>query len=115
VPTGHHDPVGLQLGDHYADTWPRALTVSAFGLLVLLLWPWLQRVPLALDRWLLPRLLGPTEAALRVMQLTETRDHALNEAAAAAQDRTRPPRRGPGPHDRPRDAARPGGEPTRAR
>ena len=78
----HPDPLGLQLGGHYADTWPRALTVTAFGLLVLWVWPWAQRLPLLLDRWLMPRLLGPSETSLRLAQLTETREHAINEAAA---------------------------------
>ncbi|MHA6759513.1 sensor histidine kinase [Streptacidiphilus sp. PAMC 29251] len=78
----HSSGLGLQLGGSYADSWPRAITVTAFGLLVLLIWPWVQRVPLLLDRWLLPRLLGPSETSLRLAQLTETREHAINEAAA---------------------------------
>ncbi|WP_370153616.1 sensor histidine kinase [Streptacidiphilus sp. EB129] len=79
--SGRH--IGLQLGDQYADTWPRALGVTAFGLLILLAWPWVQRLPLALDRWLMPRLLGPSETSVRLARVTETRELAVNEAAAA--------------------------------
>lgn len=44
--------------------------------------PWPTRLPLLADRYLMPRLLGPTAASLRLAQLTETRAHAINEAAA---------------------------------
>ncbi|WP_197084521.1 sensor histidine kinase [Saccharothrix sp. ST-888] len=73
---------GFELNGFYFDTWPRALLVSAVGVLVLLLAPWLARGPLALDRLLLPRLLGPSRTSLRLAQLVETREHAINEAAA---------------------------------
>ncbi|MFB7668853.1 sensor histidine kinase [Kitasatospora sp. NPDC056138] len=74
---------GFELNGFYFDTWPRALLVSAVGVLVLLIAPWLARGPLALDRVLLPRLLGPSRTSLRLAQLVETREHAINEAAAA--------------------------------
>ncbi|MDH6124579.1 sensor histidine kinase [Kitasatospora sp. GP82] len=73
---------GFEVNGFYFDTWPRALAVSAVGVLLLLLAPWLARGPLALDRLLLPRLLGPSRTALRLAQLVETREHAINEAAA---------------------------------
>ena len=73
---------GLQFGGYYLDSWPRALGVTLFGLLALLAWPWIQRGPLLADRWLIPRLLGPSADSLRITQLTETRDHVINEAAA---------------------------------
>ena len=72
----------LQLGGFLFDSWPRAFLVTLFGLLALLAWPWVQRAPLAFDRWLMTRLLGPSETSLRLIQLTETREHAVNEAAA---------------------------------
>ena len=56
--------------------------VSAVGLLMLLAWPWVQRGPVLADRWLMARLLGPSATSLRLAQLTETREHAVNEAAA---------------------------------
>ena len=33
------------------------------------------------DRWLLPRLLGPSDSSLRIRELEETRANAINEAA----------------------------------
>ncbi|MEU4238623.1 ATP-binding protein [Actinoplanes sp. NPDC026619] len=36
---------------------------------------------LGLDRWLLPKLLGPAESSLRIRELEGTRLHAVNEAA----------------------------------
>ncbi|GAA0676457.1 sensor domain-containing protein [Kitasatospora atroaurantiaca] len=73
---------GLQLNGFYFDTWPRAMAVSVAGVLLLLAAPWVSRAPLALDRLLLPRLLGPSRTSLRLAQLAETREHAINEAAA---------------------------------
>ena len=78
----HHGEIGLRIDGFSADTWPRALVVTLVGLLLLIAWPWVQRAPLALDRWLMPQLLGPSETSLRLAQLTETREHAVNEAAA---------------------------------
>ncbi|HEU5355068.1 MAG TPA: sensor domain-containing protein [Actinocrinis sp.] len=72
----------LQLGSFYFDTWPRALMAVAFGLLVLCAAPWITRASLLIDRWLLPRLLGPSAASLRIRELEETRANAINEAAA---------------------------------
>jgi signal transduction histidine kinase len=76
---GRH--AGLWLYGHHFGSWFEGVFVSGFGLLCLLAWPWVQRAPLALDRWLMPRLLGPSETSLRLVQLTETREHAINEAA----------------------------------
>ncbi|MCX4748112.1 sensor domain-containing protein [Kitasatospora sp. NBC_01287] len=73
---------GLEIGGFYFDTWPRALLVVMIGVLVLLTSPWPSRLPLLADRFLMPRLLGPSTASLRLAQLTETRAHAINEAAA---------------------------------
>ncbi|WP_042376181.1 sensor histidine kinase [Streptacidiphilus melanogenes] len=64
------------------DTWPRSLIMVAFGVLVLLVWPWVQRLPLALDRWLMVRLLGPSASQRRLVQLEQTRELAITEAAA---------------------------------
>ncbi|GAA2138349.1 sensor histidine kinase [Kitasatospora kazusensis] len=73
---------GLQLNGYYLDTWPRALALSGVGVLLLLAAPWVARVPIALDRVLLPWLLGPSRTSLRLTQLVETREHVINEAAA---------------------------------
>ena len=73
---------GLQLGNIYLDTWPRELAVSCVGVLVLVAAPWLTHGVLGLDRWLLPRLLGPSESSLRIRELEENRLHTINEAAS---------------------------------
>ncbi|WP_035847598.1 sensor histidine kinase [Kitasatospora azatica] len=73
---------GIQIAGFYFDTWPRALVMTLLGLLMLVASPWLGRLPLLADRYLMPRLLGPTAASKRLAQLTETRTHAINEAAA---------------------------------
>jgi signal transduction histidine kinase len=75
-------PPGLQLNGYWFDTWPRSLLVVLFGAVTLLLWPWVAQLPLALDKWLMVRLLGPSRAQIRVAQLEETRELAINEAAA---------------------------------
>jgi len=72
---------GLAFGSFYFDTWPRALLVTVAGLLLLLAAPWITRAALFPDRWLLPRLLGPSDSSLRIRELEETRANAINEAA----------------------------------
>jgi signal transduction histidine kinase len=74
----HHAP---SIGQYYFDTWPRALMVVGAGVVVLLVSPWLTRAVIAPDRWLMPRLLGPSAAELRIQELEETRATAINEAA----------------------------------
>ncbi|MBF9071387.1 sensor histidine kinase [Streptacidiphilus fuscans] len=78
----HPGNPGLGVGGFAFDTWPRALLVVLFGALVLLAWPWVARGPLALDKALMLRLLGPSQAQRRVAQLEETRELVINEAAA---------------------------------
>ena len=72
---------GLSVGNFYFDTFPRALLVTCFGLLVMIAAPWVVRGPLFLDRWLLVRLLGPSASSLRILELERTRSNAINEAA----------------------------------
>ncbi|HEU5429286.1 MAG TPA: sensor domain-containing protein [Actinocrinis sp.] len=72
----------FQLGSYYFDSWPRSLMAIAAGVLLLFAAPWLTRGSLLIDRWLLPRLLGPSAASLRIRELEETRANAINEAAA---------------------------------
>ncbi|MFD0330806.1 sensor domain-containing protein [Streptacidiphilus monticola] len=50
----------LQFAGLSLDTWPRALLVRAAGAVLLLAWPWVARGPLAVDRQLMLRLLGPS-------------------------------------------------------
>lgn len=72
---------GMSINDFYFDTWSLALLVTVVGLLMLLASPWLRRGVLWLDRWLLPRLLGPSDSSRRIRELEQTRAHAINEAA----------------------------------
>ncbi|MEY9942285.1 sensor histidine kinase [Streptacidiphilus sp. MAP5-3] len=78
----HPGDAGLAIAGFAFDTWPRALLVVLFGALVLLAWPWVARAPLALDKALMLRLLGPSRAQQRVAQLEETRELVIHEAAA---------------------------------
>ncbi len=72
---------GFQIGGFELDTGPRALVLSCVGLLLLLAAPWITHVALRPDRWLLPRLLGPSDSSRRIRELEETRSHVINEAA----------------------------------
>jgi signal transduction histidine kinase len=80
--SGAKHSYGFQLGHFYLDSWPLGLAVSCSGVLVLVAAPWITHAVLGLDRWLLPRLLGPAESSLRISELEQTRQHAINEAAA---------------------------------
>jgi signal transduction histidine kinase len=73
--------IGL-FGDVYIDSWPKALAAAAFGAVLCLLAPWVVHGLLGLDRWLMPRLLGPTRVDTRVRDLEQTRAHAVDDAAA---------------------------------
>jgi signal transduction histidine kinase len=77
----HHS--ALQLGSYYIETWPRALMVSAIGLVALFLAPWPMRGLVALDGVLMRRLLGPSKTAQRVQELEERRTLAVEDSAAA--------------------------------
>ena len=77
----HHS--GLQLGDYFFDTWPKALLLSLIGLVAIFLAPWPIRGVVALDRLLIRWLLGPTKSSRRVHELEQTRAHAVDDSAAA--------------------------------
>ncbi|WP_237534812.1 sensor histidine kinase [Streptomyces sp. SID3343] len=73
----------MQFGDnYYMDTWPRQLMVCAAGVLILLIAPWIVRALVAVDRLLIPALLGPTKTSQRVADLEETRAHAVDDSTA---------------------------------
>ncbi|WP_406278848.1 sensor histidine kinase [Embleya sp. NBC_00896] len=72
----------IQFGDWYVDTWQRGFAVSAVGLVLLLVAPWFVRGVVALDRLLIPALLGPTKTSQRVADLEETRALAVDDSAA---------------------------------
>jgi signal transduction histidine kinase len=73
---------GLQFGQFYIDTWPRALAVSAVGLLALFVIPWMSRAVTTVERLLVRWLLGPTRIGARVDDLEATRAHAVEDSAA---------------------------------
>jgi signal transduction histidine kinase len=75
---------GLQFGDgRFADTPVRIALVFGAGVVLALLWPWVLRGLVSLDRLLIHGLLGPSEADLRIASLEETRTIAVDESAAA--------------------------------
>ena len=73
---------GVQLGEVYFDTWPRALALTVVGLAGLLVVPWLVRGIVTVDRLLGRGLLGPTRTADRVEDLEATRAQAVDQSAA---------------------------------
>jgi signal transduction histidine kinase len=76
----HH---GLQLpGEHYLDTWPRAVLAAAVGAALLVATPWLVRALLAVDRLAVRQLLGPSRLTERVRDLEQTRAYAVADSAA---------------------------------
>jgi signal transduction histidine kinase len=77
----HHS--GVQFGDYFIETWPRALLVSVVGLVAIFLVPWPVRAVVALDGVLMRWLLGPTSRAERVRELEHTRARAVEDSAAA--------------------------------
>jgi signal transduction histidine kinase len=79
---GHVHHSAVQLGNWYAETWPRAMLVSLVGLVALFLAPWPVRAVVALDGVLMRWLLGPRRTD-RVRELEEKRSHAVEDSAAA--------------------------------
>ncbi|MCM6777315.1 sensor domain-containing protein [Nocardia sp. CDC159] len=82
------DPQGVerhslaQFGDFYIDTWPRALGLSALGVLACFALPWLIRGMCWLHRVLALALLTPTGSDRRVAELRESRRAAVDNSAA---------------------------------
>ena len=71
---GQHDAgvvrhSGVQIGQFYFDTWPRALGLSLVGFAVLFAVPWVARGFTTVDRLLVRGLLGPTRTSDRVDDL----------------------------------------------
>ncbi|HEU0170324.1 MAG TPA: sensor domain-containing protein [Acidimicrobiales bacterium] len=73
---------GLQIGEFYFDTWPRAFAVSAIGIALLFAIPWVARGFTTVDRLLVRGLLGPTHTSDRVDDLQITRAQAVDQSAA---------------------------------
>lgn len=68
---------GIQFGDWYADTLPRALLVCAVGLVMVLATPWLVRLLVTGDRLLVRGLLSRSRKDELVTHLEETRAQAV--------------------------------------
>ncbi|MFL6114163.1 MAG: sensor histidine kinase [Catenulispora sp.] len=78
----HHS--ALQLGDgFYFDTWPRALLLTAVGVVWVFIGVWFLKALLWFDTVLMRALLGPTRSERRVEELTVSRAHAVDDSAAA--------------------------------
>ncbi|RDI63267.1 sensor histidine kinase [Nocardia pseudobrasiliensis] len=71
-----------QFGDYYIDTWPRALGMSAVGVLACFLLPWLIRGVCWVHRLLTLALLTPTARDRRMIELQESRRVAVEDSAA---------------------------------
>jgi signal transduction histidine kinase len=81
-PDGVVHQSGMQFGEFYIDTWPRAIGLSLLGLAALFVMPWLARAFTTIDRLLVQGLLGPTRISERVEDLEATRAHAVDDSAA---------------------------------
>jgi len=80
---GQVHPCGaINYGSFYFDTWPKILLLTAQGLVLWWLAPWIVRAVLQLDQLLIRGLLGPVSLSERVQDLEETRAHAVDDAAA---------------------------------
>jgi signal transduction histidine kinase len=69
-------------GGFYFDTWPTVLLLTAQGIALILLSPWVVRGVVSGDRRLIQGLLGPTPLSVRVRDLEESRAHAVDDSAA---------------------------------
>jgi signal transduction histidine kinase len=76
----HHS--GMQFGEFYIDTWPRALMICFLGLVGVFLVPWVVRGLTMIARLLVRGLLGPTRLSERVVDLETTRAQAVDASAA---------------------------------
>jgi signal transduction histidine kinase len=72
---------GVQFGEFYVDTVPRALALAVLGVAALFVVPWIARLFAAADRMLARGLLGPTSLSERVDDLEVTRAQAVDDSA----------------------------------
>lgn len=79
-PSGRVRTSGMQLGEWYADTWPRALLVCAAGVVMVLSAPWLVRLIVGVDRWLARMLVSRGSRDVEVAHLADTRTRAVVDA-----------------------------------
>ncbi len=79
-PQGRVRESGIQIGEWYADTLPRALLVSAVGIAMVLASPWLVRLIVTVDRHLARLLLSRSSRDVEVAHLADTRARAVVDA-----------------------------------
>jgi signal transduction histidine kinase len=82
VHVGAHPDNGVEYGSFDFDTWHRMWLLTAQGVILLLLAPWVVRAVVALDRGLVRGLLGPVSLSERVRALETTRAQAVDDSAA---------------------------------
>ena len=73
---------GVQIGEFYFDTVPRALALSVVGIAALFAVPWIARLFAGAGGLLARGLLGPTSLSERVDDLEVTRAHVVDDSAA---------------------------------
>jgi signal transduction histidine kinase len=66
----------------HADSWGGSLLVALFGVVLLLLAPWLTRGVVGADRWLIRALLGPGTLSQRVRDLEQARARLVDDSVA---------------------------------
>jgi signal transduction histidine kinase len=76
------NPLPPGLADLRISTWPGTLLAFLIGALLVLAAPWLTRVIVTVDGWLIRVLLGPGAMASRVQQLERTRADAVDDSVA---------------------------------
>ncbi|GAA3130092.1 sensor histidine kinase [Streptomyces rectiviolaceus] len=72
----------IPFGDLEADTFGGTFLAVAIGIGTLLCAPWVTRLVIEADRWLISALLGPGQLADRVRDLEETRALAVDDSVA---------------------------------
>ncbi len=79
-PMGRARQSGIQLGEWYADTYPRVVLLGLIGLVLLWTCPWIVRGLVWLDRALVAGLLGRSAGEVQVVHLAESRTQAVVSA-----------------------------------
>jgi signal transduction histidine kinase len=76
------NPLPPGLLDIRISTWPGTLLALVIGVVLVLAAPWLTRVVVTADSWLIRFVLGPGAMASRVQQLERTRADAVDDSVA---------------------------------
>lgn len=79
---GRPHRAGMQFGDFFFDTWPKAFLATGIGVVLLLIAPWVTHGASILDRLLVRGLIGRYRPSERVRDLERTRAQAVDDSAA---------------------------------